>query len=70
MITNSINRNVFKEDSLNLTMSKKEVSISLDESVLSVVDSICDENFSAKRSTVINKLLKEHPKIKKRLNKK
>ena len=67
MITN---RNVYKQDEIKLIMPKKEVSVSLDKSILSILEAICKENLGAKRSTVINNLLKTHPEIKKRLKKK
>ena len=70
MRTNKSNRNVYKQKDTLLTMAKKEVSISLDEEILSAIDGICKENLDAKRSTVINKILKENSKIKKRLKKK
>ena len=70
MRTNISNRNVYKQRDTILDMSKKEVSISLDKSILSVIEAICKENLGAKRSTVINNLLKTHPEIKKRLKKK
>lgn len=64
------NRNIFKGRKHISTMPKKEVSVSLDDFLLSIVDSLCKENLGAKRSTIINKLLSEHPEIKKRLRKK
>ena len=67
MITN---RNVYKQDEIKLIMPKKEVSVSLDKSILSILEAICKENLGAKRSTIINNLLKTHPEIKKRLKKK
>ncbi len=70
MITNINNRNVYKQDEIKLIMPKKEVSVSLDKSILSILETICKENLGAKRSTVINNLLKTHPEIKKRLKKK
>jgi len=70
MRTNRSNSNLYKQEQIKLNMVKKEVSVSLDEEVLSAVDCICKENLGAKRSTVINKILKENSKIKKRLKKK
>lgn len=64
------NRNVYKQKETNLVMAKKEVSMSLDESVLVAIDCICKENLGAKRSTVVNNLLKNNSEIKKRLKKK
>lgn len=68
--SNRTNRNVYKPIWLKFFMVKKEVSISLDEAVLGAIDSYCKDNGGAKRSTVINNFLKDHPKIKRRLKKK
>lgn len=72
MINNSYgmnSRNIYKlRNELNNVM-KKGVSITLDKEILDIIDSICKSNLGAKRSTVINSLLKENSDIKKRLKK-
>ena len=64
------NSNVYNGGCLLFDMSKKEVTISLDEDILLCLDEIRKENFNAKRSTIINEFLKNTPEIKKRLKKK
>jgi len=64
------NSNVYKQKIPNSVMSKKEVTISLDEEILECIDKIQKENLNAKRSTIINEFLKNNPEIKKRLKKK
>jgi len=39
---------------------KKAVNISLDEKILNEVDKLRKKSFNAKRSTVINEILKEY----------
>ncbi len=62
--------NIYKQDETKLIMAKKEVSVSLDESVLTVIDCLCKEHFGAKRPAVINNILRNNLEIKKRLKKK
>lgn len=69
MINNRTNGNVYKQEKAKLTMSKKEVSITLDEAVLIAIDSFCKDNHGVKRSTFINNVLKNNSEIKKRLKK-
>lgn len=60
------NGNVYKNKlSESLLMSKKEVSISLDEDILKKIDESCQDNeFEIKRSSFINGVLKEYFKSK------
>ena len=64
--------NVYKnKPSECLLMTKKEVSISLDEDILKKVDDSCQDNeFEIKRSTFINGILKEYFKNKDKNNRK
>lgn len=43
---------------------KKEVTISLDEDILEEIERLKKENFDAKRSTIINSLLRKCLKLK------
>ena len=39
---------------------KERVSISLDEETIKEIDKLCERSFGAKRSTVINSILKKY----------
>jgi len=60
------NRNIYKNKPLEyVLMTKKEVSISLDEDILKKIDESCKNNeFEIKRSAFINGVLKEYFKNK------
>ena len=47
---------------------KKRTALSLDEDVVKSVDKLCSKNLNAKRSTVINSILKNYFKKKGKKN--
>lgn len=55
----TISSNIYKIGSDSEFM-KREVCISLDEEVLVFINNTCKNSHNAKRSTVINEMLKEH----------
>jgi len=64
MISNkSINSNNIYKLKNTLKKMKERVSISLDEDTKKEIDKLCEKSFGAKRSTVINSILKKHFKM-------
>lgn len=63
-------KNVYKPENSLIIMGKKGVGVTLDKDIVEAVEEICANSRGAKFSPVVNSLLKEHPDIKKILNKK
>ncbi|MFH1210251.1 MAG: hypothetical protein V1663_05705 [archaeon] len=68
MINNINGRNIYKERNISYLLMKKGFSITLDEDILNSVDEISKKTL-AKRSTIINDILKEHFKNNKKIKK-
>nr|AQS33650.1 hypothetical protein [uncultured archaeon] len=51
-------------------MEKRGKSVTFDLDIFEAVENICSEGYTSKFSNVVNKCLRDHPDIKKRLKKK
>jgi len=68
-IINMTKKNIYKLENALLIMGKKGVGVTLDKDVVEAIEGICKNSRGAKFSPVVNSLLKEHPEVKKLLNK-
>lgn len=63
-------RKIYKHERTILVMPKKRVDVTIDSDVHEIIEDIrSKEKFKPSFSQVVNSLLKEHPEIKKILNK-